>query len=285
MGKLRSLLDKQRRLLMAGSPVPALVGNRPPPGESPVDWNLLHPERVVEATAAWVAAGANLIRSNTSGAGRYALARENREDQLRKLNQTGVELARQGAGSALVVGVVNATGVLPLPYGKVAETEIAAAFREQVAVLVEAGVDAVSLENMGLLEEAQLAVKAVQEVDPGLDILVLLAFQPGSRGFQTLHGVECQWASRELGQAGVTALGGMCLPGQDLPGLLAGDLRRASKLPPVLELGKEWEEAEEEDFTRRLQDLSRPGEIILAAGGEAGPEIVARLARGLLALA
>ena len=58
------------------------------------------------------------------------------------------------------------------PLGKTSFEEARQAFREQIAVLAEAGVDLLILETFGYLEELHQAVKAAKEVAAGLPLVV-----------------------------------------------------------------------------------------------------------------
>jgi homocysteine S-methyltransferase len=57
------------------------------------------------------------------------------------------------------------------PLGKVAFEEARAAFREQIAALVEAGVDLLMLETFGYVEELRQAVLASRDVNPKIPIV------------------------------------------------------------------------------------------------------------------
>src|SRR5881396_4383354 len=60
----------------------------------PEEANLRAPEAVVSLHASFINAGAELIETNTFGANRRKLAHHFLEDDLERINSTGVKLAR-----------------------------------------------------------------------------------------------------------------------------------------------------------------------------------------------
>ncbi|MBT5875516.1 MAG: bifunctional homocysteine S-methyltransferase/methylenetetrahydrofolate reductase, partial [Candidatus Latescibacteria bacterium] len=66
-------------------------------GVSYDELNLSRPGMVRSIHEEYVAAGAQLIETNTFGANRIALARHSLEGHVEKINGLGVELARQAA--------------------------------------------------------------------------------------------------------------------------------------------------------------------------------------------
>jgi methionine synthase / methylenetetrahydrofolate reductase(NADPH) len=60
--------------------------------------NVSQPELIASVHADYVAAGAEMIETNTFGANRMALARHGLADQATAINRAGVDLARKAAG-------------------------------------------------------------------------------------------------------------------------------------------------------------------------------------------
>src|SRR2546423_14713633 len=73
--------------------------------------NLNNPRLVQAIHADYIAAGADLIESNTFGANRFKLAVHGLEGQVREVNRRGVRPARGGAGAA------GRHGLVPRPIG------------------------------------------------------------------------------------------------------------------------------------------------------------------------
>ncbi len=135
--------------------------------------NLSQPEMIRDIHRDYLQAGAEIIETNTFGANSFRLARHGLVDRVRDINVAGVRLAREAAKSfdAWVAGSMGPLGVRIEPLGKVSLVEARAAFREQAAALVEAGVDLLMLETFGYLEELRQAILACREVNPNLPLV------------------------------------------------------------------------------------------------------------------
>ena len=70
-----------------------------------------------------------------------------------------------------MAGSVGPLGVRIEPLGKTSFEEARASFREQIAALVEGGVDLLMLETFGYLEELHQAILAARDVDPKMPLV------------------------------------------------------------------------------------------------------------------
>src|SRR6202011_6254288 len=89
------------------------------------------------------------------------------------MNLAGAQLAREGAKSwdVWVAGSVGPLGIRIEPLGKTSFAEARAAFRDQIAALLEGGVDLLILETFGYLEEIHQAMLAAQDVNVKLPLV------------------------------------------------------------------------------------------------------------------
>lgn len=141
--------------------------------------NLSQPELVSDVHRAYLQAGAEVIETNTFGANSFRLARHGFGERVRDINLAGARLARQAADhetakKALdlwVAGSIGPLGVRIEPLGKTSLEEARDAFRQQIAALVEGGVDLLMLETFGYLEEVHQALLAAREVHPQLPVV------------------------------------------------------------------------------------------------------------------
>jgi len=126
--------------------------------------SLSAPELVRAIHEEYVAAGAEILETNTFGANPFRLGSHGLADKLAAINQAAVKLAREAAGeAAFVAGSVGPLGVRIEPLGPTSFQEARAAFRQQIAALVEAGVDLLILETFGDLSELREAIFAARE--------------------------------------------------------------------------------------------------------------------------
>jgi methionine synthase I (cobalamin-dependent)/5,10-methylenetetrahydrofolate reductase len=135
--------------------------------------NLSQPELIRELHHDYLQAGAEIIETNTFGANAVRLARHSMADKVRAINLAGAALAREAAKSfdAWVAGSVGPLGIRIEPLGKTSFEEARAAFREQIAALVEAGVDLIILETFGYIEELHQAMLAVRDLNPNIPLV------------------------------------------------------------------------------------------------------------------
>src|SRR5919202_469424 len=93
--------DRLLKRLSDGPPIVAdggmgvLVSSAVPRLRCPEEANLKAPESVISLHASFIRAGAELIETNTFGANRRKLAAHYLEDELARINEAGVKLARE----------------------------------------------------------------------------------------------------------------------------------------------------------------------------------------------
>src|SRR6185369_10052917 len=107
--------------------------------ESPESWNLSRPDDIRAIHAAYAAAGAQAIQTNTFGATRPRLARFGLADQQRQICDAAVRLARQAAPGVAVIGSLGPTGENLALGGKPDTAPLRDAFAEAAAALAAAG--------------------------------------------------------------------------------------------------------------------------------------------------
>ena len=127
--------------------------------------NFTSPHLVCQIHAEYIQAGANAIETNTFAANRFKLARYGLEDKVFELNSAGARLARNVAGTNIVVaGSVGPLGVRLAPLGTVSAEEVRSAVSEQVRGLVDGGVDLIVLETQSDLDVVCAMLEAAFEV-------------------------------------------------------------------------------------------------------------------------
>ncbi|MBI1802949.1 MAG: bifunctional homocysteine S-methyltransferase/methylenetetrahydrofolate reductase [Ignavibacteriae bacterium] len=127
--------------------------------------NLKNPEIVERVHREYVDAGSEIIESNTFSANRLRLSQFHLQEKLREINLRGVEIARRAAGEcAYVAGSVGPTGMLLEPIGKIKRQQARDAFKEQIEILLEAGVDLIMLETFVSVQELDEALGVAKEL-------------------------------------------------------------------------------------------------------------------------
>src|SRR5262245_33441366 len=97
--KLLHTLHSGRVLLMDGAMGTELGRAGIQPGACYEAWNLTHSERVLHIHRAYIDAGAEVLLTNTFQANPTALEKHKQEEQLEKICQVGLDIARKASGS------------------------------------------------------------------------------------------------------------------------------------------------------------------------------------------
>jgi len=135
--------------------------------------NLSQPDLIRGIHHDYLQAGAEIVETNTFGANSFRLARHSLADKVRDINFAGARLAREATKSfdVWVAGSVGPLGTRIEPLGKTSYQEARDAFRQQIAALVEGGVDLIMLETFGYLEEIHQAMLAARDVSASIIIV------------------------------------------------------------------------------------------------------------------
>ena len=135
--------------------------------------NVSQPDLIRGIHHEYLQAGAEIIETNTFGGNSFRLARHSMANRVREINFAGARLAREAAKSfdVWVAGSVGPLGIKIEPLGKTSFEEARTAFREQIAALVEGGVDVLMLETFGYLGEIHQAILAAREVNPKIPVV------------------------------------------------------------------------------------------------------------------
>lgn len=123
--------------------------------------NAIEPDKVRAIHEEMIAAGANVIQTNTFSANRIILARYGIPEKVREVNRLGVEIARSAAKGKPNVFVAGSVGPTGEGLGYIDDDKaalITAALEEQITELVAAGVDLLALESFHSLHEMHLAL-------------------------------------------------------------------------------------------------------------------------------
>ncbi|HLI27694.1 MAG TPA: bifunctional homocysteine S-methyltransferase/methylenetetrahydrofolate reductase [Chloroflexota bacterium] len=254
--------------------------------------NLTRPDLVRAIHAAYLAAGVELLQTNTFGASRPRLARQGCAASVAAVVQAGVRLAheaREAAGAdALVAGSIGPVAPSSLR-DRLAEGELRAVVREQVEALLAAGVDLLLFETFGDLRELVEAVRVAQELTP-LPIVAQMTFLDDGR---TLAGDEPAIVAATLEDLGVAVIGANCTLGpQGLLEILR-QLGRHTSLPlaaqpnaglPALVAGRFEYGADEAYFARYARRFVELGAGLVGGCCGTTPQHLAAVVRAVAEL-
>lgn len=152
-------------------------------GDAPEMWNFEHPEKVRSLHGQFIAAGADIILTNTFGGNRHRLKLHDAQDKVRDVNMAAAANARAEADAVsrdvYVAGSIGPTGEIYMPVGTFPYEEGVSAFAEQALALKEGGVDVLWIETMSGAEELRAAVEGAAVA--GLPIVTTMSFDTNGR--------------------------------------------------------------------------------------------------------
>jgi homocysteine S-methyltransferase len=188
--------------------------------------NLLAPEAVVQAHAAYFDAGSDFVETNTFSANRFRLLGQNVD--VRALNEAGARLARQAAGqSRLVLGAIGPVGKPVEPIGHITRQEVIESAKEQAESLAEGGVDGFILETFIDLNELAATVEGVRRASD-LPIIVSKAYIEDGEMLAEGLPLRC---TKMMSEMGVVAVGANCIVGPQRMLDLVRMIAEGSELP------------------------------------------------------
>jgi 5-methyltetrahydrofolate--homocysteine methyltransferase len=178
-------------------------------GVAPEEWVEAEPQKVIGLHRAFIAAGADIILTNTFGGTPVRLRETSFAGRAGELNRRAAHLAREAASSradVLVAGSMGPTGMLLEPLGDLRASQAREAYAEQAAGLADGGVDLLLLETFFALEEALAAIEGVRR-STDLPLVVTFSFDQETR---TMMGLSPTKMIEAVGPLEVAAIGANC---------------------------------------------------------------------------
>lgn len=243
MGSSLSDLLTRGGVLLDGAMGSALIARGLSGGACSELWNIEQPEQVRAIHAAYLAAGSEVIHTNSFGGSTPALGLHGLAERAEEINMAAAALAREAVDAArsgpgakglipLVAGDIGpSTQMLP-PVGEADAGALTEAFAAQAEALARGGVDSLAIETMCDLREALCALAGARTA-ADLPVTVCLTFDLKPRGFFTLMGDTPEVVAKTLADAGATAIGCNCTLGSEGMLALCSRLVEASSLPVV----------------------------------------------------
>lgn len=234
------------------------------PGGCADSWNLLCPHAVEAVARSYVAAGSQLILTNTFQANKSSLTAHGLCRQRWEINRAGVAISKLAAGDR--VRVFGSIG----PVGGADE----AAYRDQAEALAYAGADGLVLETMTRIEEARIGVKAAKST--GLTVFVSFAFVAGTK-------LTPEDAAMAMTDAGADGVGVNCDAGTHGFFEIVKRMRAACDLPLWCKpsAGLPDSRISPEQFAEKAKELISAGVDKIGGCCGAGPDFIRTLAKAL----
>ena len=242
------------------------------PGELPELWNFTHAGEVEKIHAAYLNAGADIIKTNTFGANRLKFA--GTDIKTADVVTQAVKIAKKacaGKPGSFVALDLGPTGKLLAPYGDLPFEEAVSIYAEIVTAGVAAGADLILIETMSDTYEMKAALLAAKE---NSDLPVVCTMTLDEDG-KLLTGGDITAAAIMLEGLGADAIGFNCGLGPAQMQKLLPQLLAATPLPAVLNpnagLPKEVEgqtvfDVGAEEFAALMYDMAKGGALAVMGG-------------------
>jgi len=174
--------------------------------------NLTDPHLVRAIHRDYIAAGAQVLETNTFGANAFKLGKHSLSEQLYQINKAGAEITRRVAeeqAGVLVAGSMGPLGSPIAPIGKISRKEALEAFTAQAKGLLDGQVDFFLLETFIDIEEIQVAIKAIRSLTT-LPVAALMTIQ---HDHKTAYGKNIKQLAEVLDREPVEVIGFNCSTG------------------------------------------------------------------------
>ncbi len=275
-GSHMSILDemKKRRLYCDGGMGSLLQAAGLAAGELPERWNLSHAEVITDVHRKYLAAGADIMTTNTFGANRL---KYDKDGELKAIVEAAIANARKAVDEAdrgYVALDLGPTGKLLKPLGDLPFETAVSLYKEVVSIGAAAGADLVLIETMSDSYELKAAVLAAKEagINPktGERLPIFATVIYDEKG-KLLTGGNVESTVALLEGLGVDVLGVNCGLGPEQMKGIVKDILEVSSTPilvnpnaglPRSENGKTVYDVDPKDFAAVMEEIVKMGAVI-----------------------
>ncbi|MEQ6390685.1 bifunctional homocysteine S-methyltransferase/methylenetetrahydrofolate reductase [Bacillaceae bacterium S4-13-58] len=246
--------------------------------------NLSNPKEVQRVHEAYVQAGAQVIQTNTYGANAIKLSRYGIEDQVEPINRAAVQLAKNVADDAFVLGTIG--GIRGINKSIATLEEIKHSFLQQLKVLLDTEIDGLLLETFYDFDELTTVLNLARK-ETELPIITNVSLHEVGM----LQGGIClQEAFEKLEELGADVVGLNCRLGphhtiESLRGVELPQRAFLSAYPnaslPDYEEGKLVYATDDSYFERVALELREQGVRLMGGCCGTTPQHVAAMAKAL----
>lgn len=281
------LLDKIRNgfVFFEGGMGTLLQARGLKPGEFPELWNLEKPETIKSIHKDYLAAGAQICKTNTFGANVFKF------DNCKEIVEAAVKIAseavREHEESAYVALDIGPTGRMLRPLGDLHFEEAIEAFGQVVKWGAAAGADLILIETMNDIYEMKAAVLAAKE-NCDLPIFATAAFGEDEK---MMTGADARTLVSTMESLGVSAVGLNCSFGPLQMRPIVRQLYEAASIPVIVnpnagmpsfdKTGRAVYDIDPDQFADAMENIAADGGRILGGCCGTTPEYIRKLTERL----
>jgi methionine synthase / methylenetetrahydrofolate reductase(NADPH) len=219
--------------------------------------NLAAPDAVRAVHHSYVAAGADILQTNTFQATRVALEPQGLD--VGAVNAAAVNHSRVVASTASrkvwVAGSMGPLGENRYTFDILSDAQMEEVYAEQIHALAGTGVDLLVAETMGDYREVMAVARAARAVAPDLPLVVQLEVTDG----QTVGGrIDLATVVRQLEKLDIAAIGANCRVGPEMMQRTAQRLLEVTNLPISIQPNAATTGI---DYTGRMHTLGDPDDF------------------------
>ena len=230
-------------------------------GEAPEDWNLSHPQEVMDVHRQYLEAGCDIITTNTFGINR------SKQQNWRELIEAAMDIAKKavsGFEGRYIAFDIGPTGRLMAPLGDLDFEEAVAIYSDNIRLAARLGADLIIIETMNDCHETKAAVIAAKE-SCKLPVIVSNAYD---RQGKLMTGASVAAMVAILEGLRVDAFGLNCSFGPDVALEIVDEFAAVSSTPiiampnaglPRVENGSTVYDVSAEEFSEYMVSLAKKG--------------------------
>ena len=272
---------KNRRLFFDGGMGTLLQAAGLAPGEQPETWTVTHSDIITNIHREYLAAGANIITTDTFGLNRYKFDKNETE----KYAKTAIECARAAAANfpdSFVAYDIGPLGKLLEPIGDLSFDDAVSAFAEVAAYAEKYGADLILIETMNDSFETKAAVLAAKETT-SLPVFVTNVFDENGK---LMTGADAKAMIAMLEGLHADAIGMNCSLGPDKMLPVVREYAKYSSLPivvnpnagmPTVKDGQTIFDIEAAEFAEIMAEIAEAGASVLGGCCGTTPEYIRQL--------
>lgn len=249
------------------------------PGELPEIWNISHKDVIVDIHKAYLAAGCNILKTNTFGANRLKF--ENLEEIITAAVDNAKEAIKEFDGDRYIAYDIGSLGKMLKPLGDLDFEDAVSIFSDGIKIADKCGVDLILIETMNDSYETKAAVLAAKE-NSSLPVFVTCVYDENAK---LMTGADPAAMVALLEGLGVDAVGMNCSLGPEQMIKIVPTLIAESSIPVIVNPnaglpksvnGKTVYDVDAESFSDYMAEIVKMGATIVGGCCGTTPEFIKR---------